>query len=72
MHQFQENSTIRRLEIDRIEWLLRWVAPPRCARSGSLRRMPNLTILPPAHRSGEKKLKTLQLPGFKGVGSRQV
>jgi hypothetical protein len=23
MHQFQENSTIRRLEIDRIEWLLR-------------------------------------------------
>jgi succinate dehydrogenase assembly factor 1 len=42
--QFDEGKTIRRLEIDRIEWLLR---------------------------SGDKKLKQLKLPGFKGVGTHQ-
>lgn len=40
--QFDEGATLRRLDIDRIEWLLR---------------------------SGDKKLKQLKLPSFKGVAT---
>eukprot|EP01044_Picomonas_judraskeda_P011616 COSAG03_NODE_1596_length_3812_cov_18.509022_6_plen_203_part_00 len=70
--QFQEHSTIRRLEIDRIEWLLRYRPLLRSLCRVLLSADCVRARVCAACRAGEKKLKTLQLPGFKGVVSRQL